>query len=157
MLQKYTIYCLCELWLLWAGIFLIHLAVAFSNAVADRHTGLIRTNTIAGLAQTHLNWQSQTTVANTFFHRVLWIKREGKDVLMPSAQGLNHGHLAWAASALPLCYDNRTATSAHDPLYVEEKGMDMDDTVQLPQQRSDMVACMLAVESSQSVLFCLLW
>ena len=28
------------------------------------------------------------------------------------------GHLACAASALPLSYDNRTTTSPHNPLYV---------------------------------------
>ena len=30
----------------------------------------------------------------------------------------NPGHLACAASALPLSYDNRTTTSPHNPLYV---------------------------------------
>ena len=30
----------------------------------------------------------------------------------------NPGHLAYAASALPLSYDNRTTTSPHNPLYV---------------------------------------
>ena len=30
----------------------------------------------------------------------------------------NPGHLACAASALPLSYDNQTTTSPHNPLYV---------------------------------------
>ena len=30
----------------------------------------------------------------------------------------NPGHLACAASTLPLSYDNRTTTSPHNPLYV---------------------------------------
>ena len=30
----------------------------------------------------------------------------------------NPGHLACAASALPLSYDNRTTTSPHNPLYI---------------------------------------
>ena len=35
-----------------------------------------------------------------------------------SRQESNPGHLACAASALPLSYDNRTTTSPHNPLYV---------------------------------------
>ena len=35
-----------------------------------------------------------------------------------SHQELNPGHLACAASTLPLSYDNRTTTSPHNPLYV---------------------------------------
>ena len=31
---------------------------------------------------------------------------------------LNPGHLACAASALPLSYDNRKTTSPHNPLYI---------------------------------------
>ena len=34
-----------------------------------------------------------------------------------SRQESNPGHLACAASALPLSYDNRTTTSPHNPLY----------------------------------------
>ena len=30
----------------------------------------------------------------------------------------NPGHLAWAASGLPLSYDNRTTPSPHNPLYI---------------------------------------
>ena len=30
----------------------------------------------------------------------------------------NPGHLAYAASALPLSYNNRTTTSSHNPLYI---------------------------------------
>ena len=34
----------------------------------------------------------------------------------------NPGHLACAASALPLSYDNRTTTSPHNPLYTPGTG-----------------------------------
>ena len=34
------------------------------------------------------------------------------------------GHLACAASALPLSYDNRTTTSTHNPLYVLQECID---------------------------------
>ena len=35
-----------------------------------------------------------------------------------SHQESHPGHLAFAAGALPLSYDNRTTTSPHNPLYV---------------------------------------
>lgn len=50
--------------------------------------------------------------------------------------------------------DNQTATSAHNPLNVEEKDMNM--TVLLPQQEVTRLL-VVALESSQSVLFCFLW
>ena len=43
---------------------------------------------------------------------------EAKIEKASSRQESNPGHLACAASALPLSYNNRTTTNPHNPLYV---------------------------------------
>ena len=57
-------------------------------------------------------------------YKILWLKERldvfetkvEKSEKAGSRRELNPGHLACAASALPLSYDNRTTTSPHNPL-----------------------------------------
>ena len=53
---------------------------------------------------------------------ILYLNKEGAKIEESEKAGScresNPGHLACAASALPLSYDNRTATSPNNPLYV---------------------------------------
>ena len=74
-------------------------------------------------------WEWREVAANRFTLRTLasrWNKQKFRcyeakieeSEKAGSRRESNPGHLACAASALPLSYNNRTTTSSHNPLYV---------------------------------------
>ena len=71
--------------------------------------------------------QGMNIIAQSRSHDSLMLRTKEMEVKLEesekasSHQESNPGHLACAASALPLSYDNRTTTSPQNPLHVQQK------------------------------------